>query len=74
MRNDDNRIDPAVGTSPLSRASLARHPGLQLAVQPTDPQTAGQAVDLMLAGLRWLARADLASVPVAAQANVLREP
>jgi hypothetical protein len=33
----------------------------------------GEAVDLVLAGLGWLARADLASVPVAVQADVLRE-
>ena len=41
--------------------------------QPDGPQTAGEAVGLVLAGLGWLARADLASVPVAVQADVLRE-
>jgi hypothetical protein len=38
----------------------------------TGPQSVGEAVDLVLAGLRWLACADLASVPVAVQADCLR--
>jgi hypothetical protein len=36
------------------------------------PQVAGEAIELMLGGLRWLASADLASMPVPVQADCLR--
>src|SRR5262245_55762876 len=38
-----------------------------------EPVSAGQALQMTLTGLSWLARADLASVPVAVQADALRE-
>jgi Domain of unknown function (DUF222)/HNH endonuclease len=38
-----------------------------------EPVSAGQALQMTLTGLSWLARADLASVPVTVQAGCLRE-
>ena len=38
-----------------------------------EPVSAGQALQMAAAGLSWLARADLASVPVTVQAGCLRE-
>jgi hypothetical protein len=38
-----------------------------------EPVSAGQALQMAAAGLGWLARADLASVPVSVQAEALRE-
>ncbi|HEX2320356.1 MAG TPA: hypothetical protein VHJ18_15345, partial [Streptosporangiaceae bacterium] len=38
-----------------------------------EPVSAGQALQMAAAGLGWLARADLASVPVTVQAEALRE-
>jgi hypothetical protein len=73
MRDDDHQADPAAGASPLSPAGPAGSAAQRVAVQPAAPQTAGEAIGLVLAGLGWLARADLASVPVAVQADVLRE-
>ena len=37
-----------------------------------EPSSAGEALQMALAGLGWLARADLASVPVPVQAEALR--
>jgi Domain of unknown function (DUF222)/HNH endonuclease len=37
------------------------------------PSSAGEALEMVLAGLRWLAGADLASVPAAVQADGLRQ-
>jgi len=62
MRDRDHQPKPPVGVS---------QPGLG-SVDAGGPQSAGEAVDLTLAGLRWLAQADLASVPVAVQADCLR--
>jgi hypothetical protein len=39
---------------------------------PAAPSSAGEALQMALAGLGWLARADLASMPVPAQAECLR--
>jgi Domain of unknown function (DUF222)/HNH endonuclease len=38
-----------------------------------EPVSAGQALQMAVTGLSWLARADLASVPVTVQAGALRE-
>ena len=38
-----------------------------------EPVSAGQALQMAVTGLGWLARADLASVPVSVQAEALRE-
>jgi hypothetical protein len=39
---------------------------------PAEPASAGEAVAMMLTGLGWLARADLAAAPAAVQAQCLR--
>ena len=41
--------------------------------EPVVPSGAGEAVEMLLAGFGWLARADLGSVPVAVQAECLRQ-
>ena len=38
----------------------------------SEPSSAGEALQMAVAGLGWLARADLASVPVPVQAEALR--
>ncbi|HKR72440.1 MAG TPA: hypothetical protein VJT16_26640, partial [Streptosporangiaceae bacterium] len=40
--------------------------------ESAEPSSAGQALQMAAAGLGWLARADLASVPVPVQADALR--
>jgi hypothetical protein len=72
MCNDDHQADPAAGASPLGRGVVASNPYQPSAMSQAGPQTAGEAADLMLAGLAWFAHADLASVPVAVQADCLR--
>ncbi len=78
MCDSDRQSKPTMGASPPS-------PGLDPTtdvssdssaadgiVRAAGPQSPGEAVDLMMAGLGWLAQADLASVPVAVQADCLR--
>jgi len=72
MCNDDHRTDPAAGASQLAGGVLPGNSCQRGAISPDGPQTAGEALDLMLASLRWLANADLASMPVAVQADCLR--
>src|SRR5579863_5305327 len=62
----------SAGEAP-SPQSAGEAPSPQSAGEAPSPQSAGEAVGLMLAGLRWLARADLASAPAAVQADCLRE-
>src|SRR5579863_9857790 len=84
MCHDDRQVIPAAGaflpgpdTHEASAAagpqSAGEAPSPQSAGEAPSPQSAGEAVGLMLAGLRWLARADLASAPAAVQADCLRE-
>jgi hypothetical protein len=72
MCDDDHQPDPAAGASLPGRGVPAVSSDQPGPVFPAGPQSAAEAVDLMLAALRWLAQADLASVPVAAQADCLR--
>src|SRR6185437_11342889 len=72
MCNDDRQAAPATGASALGRGILASNSYQPPALSADGPQTAGEDVDLMLTGLRWLANADLASAPVAVQADCLR--
>jgi len=55
---------PTGGGSPAGRAAEP---------QVRRPESAGEAAAMALAGLRWLAGADLASVPAATQADCLRD-
>src|SRR5260370_39167799 len=48
-------------------------PSQQLGVASDAPRTASEAVDLVMAGFRWLADADLAAMPVSARAECLRQ-
>src|SRR5579863_2478373 len=72
MCNDDRQADLASGAFSLGRGVPAGSSCERGAISHAGPKTAGEAVDLMLAGLRWLANADLASVPVSVQADCLR--
>jgi hypothetical protein len=47
-------------------------PGTSLPPAPAVPASAGEAAGMVLAGLGWLASADLSAVPVAVQADCLR--
>jgi hypothetical protein len=83
MCDRDHQLDPALGTAPPDTALPASFPGIAASCEPDSrgsgeaasvaaPRSPGEAMALMLAGLGWLARADLASVPVAVQADCLR--
>ncbi|HET7014184.1 MAG TPA: DUF222 domain-containing protein [Streptosporangiaceae bacterium] len=77
MCDHDEEMIPVAGASVPGRAPAmtvsASPPGPGQAPGETGgPRSPGEALDLVLAGLGWLASADLASVPVAVQAECLR--
>ena len=75
MCDHDDQSTPMPGASvpgrDLAMCPSAPGPG-QAAGEVSGPRSPGEAVELMLAGLGWLANADLASTPVAVQADCLR--
>ena len=70
--NSDPRSLPLPGTI-QNRPSAATSPGEEVTQVGTAPATAREALDMVRAGLGYLAAADAAQLPAATQAECLRE-